>query len=58
MSTPFRAQIYREVAHLLRELATASTSEIQKDLEATAHKYDLRAESVETADSEIRQIRH
>ena len=58
MSNPSSAQIYRDVARRLREQAVAGTPEIQKDLEATAHKYDLRAESVEMADSESRQTRH
>ena len=52
MSTPFRAQIYRDVAHLLREQAAASTPEIQKDIEATARQYDLLAESVEMSNSQ------
>jgi hypothetical protein len=47
MSTQFRAQIYRDVAHLLRQQAAASTPEIQKEMEATARQYDLLAESVE-----------
>jgi ABC-type phosphate transport system ATPase subunit len=52
MPTPFRAQIYRDVAHLLREQAAASTPEIQKEMEATARQYDLLAESVEISNSE------
>jgi hypothetical protein len=52
MSTPLRAQIYRDVALLLRELTAASTPEIQKEIEATARQYDLMAESVEMSNSE------
>ena len=59
VSTPFRAQIYRGVAHLLRELlAAVSTPETRADMEAKARQYDRLAESVEMADSEIRHIRH
>ena len=52
MLAPFRAQIYRDVAHLLREQAAASTPEIQKEMEATARQYDLLAESVEMSNAE------
>ena len=52
MSTQFRAQIYRDVAHLLRQQAAASTPEIQKEMEATARQYDLLAESVEMSNSQ------
>jgi len=52
MSTQFRAQIYRDAAHLLRQQAAASTPEIQKEMEATARQYDLLAESVEMSNSQ------
>jgi len=52
MSTQFRAQIYRDVAHILPQQAAASTPEIQKEMEATARQYDLLAESVEMSNAE------
>jgi hypothetical protein len=58
MPHPFRAQVYRDIAHLLREEAAASALETQKNVEATARHYDLLAKSVEDSiKSEVRQSR-
>jgi hypothetical protein len=44
MPTPFRAQVYRDVAKSLREQALyAASTEIRSNMESIAHRYDLMA---------------
>ena len=47
ITSPSRAQIYRERAKGLRETARTASRDVRKDLENIALQYELVAESIE-----------